>query len=109
MAEDDVTVRENQAEHRFELYQDGERAGFTSYRPVSDQLFAFMHTETDPKFAGQGLANVLIGRTLDIMRGRGISVLPYCPFVKAYIVKHPDYLDLVPVDRRAAFGLPQNV
>jgi hypothetical protein len=32
-------------------------------------------------------------------------VLPYCPFVRGYIERHPDYLDLVPADRRSGFGL----
>jgi hypothetical protein len=32
-------------------------------------------------------------------------VLPYCPFVKSYIQKHPEYLDLVPAERRASFDL----
>jgi hypothetical protein len=43
---------------------------------------------------------------LDEVRARGGEVLPYCPFVKSFIEKHPDYLDLVPTNQRAAFGLP---
>ena len=33
-------------------------------------------------------------------------MIPVCPFVRAYIAGHPEYLDLVPEDRRAEFGLP---
>ena len=34
------------------------------------------------------------------MRARGLAVLPLCPFVKAYIGKHPDeYADLVYTSR----------
>jgi hypothetical protein len=33
-------------------------------------------------------------------------VMPYCPFVKTFIRKHPEYLDLVPQTERNAFGLP---
>jgi hypothetical protein len=32
-------------------------------------------------------------------------VLPHCPFVKSYIAKHPEYLDLVPEAERGGFGL----
>lgn len=32
-------------------------------------------------------------------------MLPFCPFVNAWIGKHPDYLDLVPADQRERFGL----
>ncbi|MEV1200449.1 N-acetyltransferase, partial [Microbispora rosea] len=40
---------------------------------------------------------------LDAARDAGLSVLPFCPFVKRYIERHPDYLDLVPADQRARF------
>jgi hypothetical protein len=32
-------------------------------------------------------------------------VLPFCPFIRGYIQRHPAYLDLVPDDRRAEFEL----
>jgi hypothetical protein len=31
--------------------------------------------------------------------------MPYCKFVRAYIEKNPEYLDLVPTDQRHRFGL----
>jgi predicted GNAT family acetyltransferase len=39
------------------------------------------------------------------MRRRGLRVLPFCPFVRSYIARHSEYLDLVPEKQRAAFGL----
>jgi hypothetical protein len=33
-------------------------------------------------------------------------VLPSCPFVRSWIARHEDYLDLVPTDRRGEFDLP---
>ncbi len=38
-------------------------------------------------------------------RAAGRRVLPHCPFVKAYIEKHDEYVDLVPAEQRASFGL----
>jgi predicted GNAT family acetyltransferase len=32
-------------------------------------------------------------------------VLPYCPFAREWIERHPGYIDLVPEDRRPDFGL----
>jgi uncharacterized protein len=34
-----------------------------------------------------------------------LAVLPYCPFVRGFIDRHREYLDLLPVERRAKFGL----
>jgi len=99
-------VRENVAEHRFEIWIDDELAGQTVYQGEGLTL-PFMHTEIDDRFGGQGLGSVLIRQALDTVRARGGQVLPYCPFVKSFIQKHPDYLDLVPSGKRADFGLSE--
>jgi predicted GNAT family acetyltransferase len=99
-------VRENVAEHRFEIWIDNELAGQTVYRNQGPTL-SMMHTEIDDRFGGRGLGSVLIREALDAIRARDGQVLPYCPFVTAFIQKHPEYLDLVPQARRAGFGLPE--
>lgn len=99
-------IRENVAEHRFEIWIDGELAGHTDYQGL-DRTLSFVHTEIDDRFSGQGLGSVLIREALDAVRARSGQVLPYCPFVKRFIEKHADYLDLVPVAQRAAFGLKE--
>jgi len=39
-------------------------------------------------------------------RQAGREALPYCPFIRDYIARQPAYLDLVPPQQRADFGLP---
>jgi predicted GNAT family acetyltransferase len=99
-------VQENVAQHRFEIWVDGEMAGHTDYQGKG-QTLPFVHTEISERFGGQGLGSILIREALDAVRARDGQVLPFCPFVKRFIEKHPDYLDLVPADRRAGFGLPE--
>jgi predicted GNAT family acetyltransferase len=101
----ETTVVHNAELHRYEVRRDGAVAGFAQYelRPAA---VAFVHTEIDKAFAGQGLASVLIRHALDDVRARGLAVLPFCPFVRGFIDKHrDDYLDLVPVDQRPQFDL----
>jgi predicted GNAT family acetyltransferase len=90
--------------HRYEIHVDGEPAGFTAYEP-HPQMLAFVHTEIDERFEGRGLGSQLIAVALDDVRRRQLAVLPFCPFVRSFIASHPDYLDLVPENRRKAFGL----
>jgi len=97
-------VRDNPGEDRFEIFDDGELAGFVTYRGRPG-LLAFLHTEVDDRFEGKGLGSKLASAALDSARERGLAVLPFCPFVNDYIKRHPEYLDLVPDDRREAFGL----
>lgn len=99
-----IEIREDVARHRFEIWLNDEPAGLTAYEEDGTVL-AFVHTEVAEEFGGRGLASTLIRSALDTVRERGGQVLPYCQFVKAFIQKHPDYADLVPADRRAAFDL----
>ena len=91
---------------RFEIRTGDQLAGFTEYRR-SGRLIAFLHTEVASEFEGHGVASRLISTALDTARSQHLTVLPFCPFVRGYIAKHPDaYLDLVPPDLREDFALP---
>ncbi len=101
----EVSVVEVPERNRFEIRIGDEVAGFTVYRPQEGR-YTFFHTEIDPAFEGRGLGSVLIKDTLNDMQSRGIAVLPQCPFVRRYISRHTEYLDLVPADERDRFELP---
>ena len=102
---EDIRVIDVPDRSRFEIRDGGEVAGFTEYRRRPG-LIAFIHTLTDPRFEGQGLASQLVRTALSEARSEGVAVLPFCPFVRAYIGRHTEYLDLVPEDMRAKFDLP---
>jgi uncharacterized protein len=90
---------------RFEVRVGAEVAGFSEYRR-RPPLIAFTHTLIDPRFEGQGLASRLVETALSESRSAGLSVLPFCPFVRSFIARHSDeYLDLVPGGLRDAFDL----
>lgn len=97
-------IKDNAEKHRVEIWADDQLAGFVEYHD-HESTRAFLHTEVYPAFEGRGLASELIKNVLDEARSSGRSVLPYCPFVRSYIERHPDYLDLVAEDRRPEFGL----
>jgi uncharacterized protein len=89
---------------RYELSLNGETVGFAAYR-VRPGLIAFVHTEIDKRVQGQGLADQLIRFALEDARERGLAVLPFCPFVKAFIERHREFEPLVPEGYREQFGL----
>ena len=101
---DDVTVRDNPGESRFEITSGGRVAGFAEYH-LHGQVADFTHTVIDDEFEGQGLGSELVRAALDESRAQGRQVLPHCPFVQAFIAKHPEYADLVPAEARSGFGL----
>jgi len=84
---------------RYEL-RDGERMiGEAAYRRRNGRI-AFIHTEVDEALEGRGLGSALVATALDDARREGLEVVPLCPFVAAFIERHPEYQDLVAADYR---------
>ncbi|MFF2781030.1 GNAT family N-acetyltransferase [Streptomyces sp. NPDC058052] len=103
--EPQVTDRPERSRYEILAGEDGtETAGFAEYH-LSEGEIAFIHTEIDSRFAGQGLGGLLARGALDDVRVRGLRVLPYCPFIRGWIGKHPEYAGLVPAAHRDRFGL----
>lgn len=100
----DAQVTHNEAESRYELTLNGRRVGLAEYRPAGQALL-FSHTEVEGGHEGQGLGSRLVQFALDDARARGREVVPLCPFVAAYIRRHPEYVDLVQPGQRGVFGL----
>jgi uncharacterized protein len=83
----------NREHHRFELEVEGHLA--ESYYKLDGGVITFVHTEVPPELGGKGIGSKLIKGALDQVRAEGLRVIAQCPFVKAYIEKHPDYQGLL--------------
>jgi uncharacterized protein len=92
--EQEPRVVDNPAERRYEAAIGDRLAGIVTYRLRPGQI-VFLHTEVLPAFEGRGIGSRLAAGVLDDARARGLSVVPRCPFIAAYIRRHPDYASLV--------------
>lgn len=100
----DITVVDVPERGRFEI-KDGDRVvGLASYH-VDDDVMTLPHTEIDPAVGGRGLGTRLVAEVLTAARERHLHVLPYCSFIRKYLVDHPEDLDLVTEADRPTFGL----
>jgi predicted GNAT family acetyltransferase len=89
---------------RFEVRVDDRVVGLASYH-VDGTTMTLPHTEVDPAVGGQGIGSALVAGVLEAARERGLTVLPYCSFIRHYIQQHPDDMDLVAAEDRPHFGL----
>jgi predicted GNAT family acetyltransferase len=87
------TVRDNRAEQEFELDVEGHRA-IAAYQREGGTI-TFTHTLVPKAIEGRGVASKLIRAALDASRDEGLKVIPQCPFVAAYIERHPEYRALL--------------
>jgi predicted GNAT family acetyltransferase len=86
-------VRDNTAQQRFELEEKGQLA-FADYQRSGDVLI-LPHVEAPAALRGQGTAGRLMQGMLDIVRERGLMVIPTCPYAAAFIRRHQQYADLL--------------
>jgi len=90
----DVATSNNPEASRYEARVDGDLAGYAEYL-LRDGEIVFTHTVVADAFEGRGVGSVLVRAALDDVRGTGgRTVVPRCPFVEAWIEKHPDYRPL---------------
>ncbi|MEV4126489.1 GNAT family N-acetyltransferase [Nocardia sp. NPDC049707] len=83
-------VVRNDEKKRYEVYYGGELAGFSEYEERDDET-VFIHTEIDGAFSGKGLGTVLAKHAVEDVIARDRVIRPLCPFIKAYLEKHPQY------------------
>jgi predicted GNAT family acetyltransferase len=86
-------VKDNPDKSQFELIVDGHTA-LAAYR-MKPGIITFTHTEVPKELGGRGIGSQLAQGALAQARERGLRVVPLCPFIKAYIEKHPEYADLL--------------
>lgn len=93
-----ASVRDNPSQLRYELVDDGgDVIGEIRYR-LEPGAVALVHTEVDPAHEGHGLAGVLVEGALRDLRERRLGVIPICPYVSAWLRRHPEQADLVASD-----------
>jgi len=96
---DDDAVTDNQAESRFEIRSDGHLAELL-YRRHGDRL-ALIHTEVPEELEGRGLGGRLVTVAVDRAAREGLTIVPYCPFARDWLERHPDVAGRVTIDWRA--------
>jgi predicted GNAT family acetyltransferase len=85
-------VRDNPALKRFEIELEGGTAFVTYSRSAG--VVTLLHAEVPAALEGRGHGSELVRQTLELVRAAGNKVIPYCPFIEAYIRRHPEYEDL---------------
>jgi predicted GNAT family acetyltransferase len=90
----ELRVTRSPDEHKYLLLVGELEAGYITYAERDSEVILF-HTEVDGSVEGRGLGSTLVSGALDDIRARGLQVVALCPFVRAYLKRHPEYADLV--------------
>ena len=86
----DFEVRRDDARHMYHAEIDGHQARIL-FAPAGDHVLDLQHTQVPVELRGRGVADALVRQALDDVRGRGERIVATCPYVKAFLVRHPEY------------------
>src|SRR5215813_6530133 len=93
-------VTDNRARRRFELSASGDTA-FLLYE-LTDGALTLIHTAVPTTLRGHHLGDALVEAALQTAHSQGLRVVAVCPFVKAYLRRHPGSLESVAVEDNKA-------
>jgi predicted GNAT family acetyltransferase len=88
-----VPLIKNADKNRFELITDTYTT-FIEFKERGKKIW-LIHTEAPEELKGKGSATAIVEKTLVYLEENGYKMVPLCPFVAAYLKRHPEWLRLV--------------
>jgi uncharacterized protein len=82
-------------ERRYRATQNGVEVAFADVDPIGADAVLIKHTEVVAAMEGKGVGSAFMRHILESVRTQGKKVIPICPFANAFILRHPEYQDLV--------------
>lgn len=90
---EDIPLVNNEVSRQFELVIDNVKAKI-EYDLQRDRMF-LLHTEVPPALGGRGVGNAIVEKTLHYLDENNLKLVPLCPFVAAFVKKHPEWKRLL--------------
>lgn len=91
---DGIKIINNEQRQHFETKLDNGEFAFIEYR-WHKEILVIMHTFVPEAYEGKGIASSMAAFALTYARSNRLKVLVYCPYVKGYLARHPEYNDLL--------------
>ena len=90
-----MSVENDREAQRFVLPLAGPEPAYIDYSTGSDGVVNLLHAEVPVAARGHGVGSELVRETLEMARREGFRVVPICPFVAAWLRRHPDFGDVL--------------
>lgn len=91
---DELRIRDDPESSRYVATLDDAVAGVVEYRRVGERLI-LVHTQVEPSMEGRGIGSRLARAVLEDLRRSGLTARIECPFLRAYLARHPEFEDVV--------------
>lgn len=90
----DIQQKEEDGKGMFYIEKDGDIAAELTYTIQDNNIMTLDHTETNPKFQGEGLASSLVKHSVDYARKKEILIDPLCRYAAVQFERHEEYQEV---------------
>lgn len=88
-----VEIVHDRTAHRFSVEVEGLQCELV-YR-VAGSVMTITHTGVPEQLAGRGIAAKLMGAAMGAARAADWKVVPACSYARAFMLRHPEFEDLL--------------
>jgi hypothetical protein len=89
----ELEISENKDKKRFEASVEGNLA-FVEYIRAENKVY-LTHTEVPSQLEGKGIASAMVKQILEQIKNEELKLVPLCPFVAAYVKRHPEWKEIM--------------
>jgi len=88
MSASSVHVDHRPTDHRFVADVEGGEA-VLAYEPLAGGVLDLEHTIVPEESRGEGVGDALVRAAVAYARREGVQLIPTCPYVEAWLARHP--------------------
>ena len=88
--EADYKLIDNEERHQYEFHVDQYTPKIEYIKSTNGEIY-LTHTEVPTQLGGKGIGSQLVEKALKDIEKQGLRLVPLCPFVAGYILKHPEW------------------
>ncbi len=85
-----MTIHHSPQDQAFTVTLEG-HDGELTYALPSEGVIDFQHTWVDEALRGRHVGDALASAALEYAKAEGLHILTSCPFVAAYVKRHPEW------------------
>lgn len=93
--ENDIILEETDNKGRAYLGDPLKPDAEMTYSKAGDKMIIIDHTEVSDTLRGKGVGRELLNEVIDMVRQKGIKIMPLCPFAKSQFDKDASIRDVL--------------
>lgn len=90
-----LQINHDKERHRFTAEVEGKISELKYTTSPDGKTLNYQHTFVPPELRGRRIAEQIVKEAMEYAKNNNYKVIPSCPYVHAYVERHPEYREVV--------------